>query len=86
MSLADPSPERVSACPVHFLWDGRGHGRSLVRAGFLGFLIAALLACAWKVMHFELLQSSALVVFAVAGAVYALGQLWSFAVARRLIA
>jgi len=39
MPLHDPTPHRVSGCPVHFLWDGRGFGRVLVRLGFLGFLL-----------------------------------------------
>jgi hypothetical protein len=39
--FVDPTPHRISACPVHFVWDGRGHGRAFVRAGFLGFLMAS---------------------------------------------
>ncbi len=38
--------DRESACPVHFLWDGKRHGRPFVRAGFVGFLLASMLLCA----------------------------------------
>ena len=41
--LNDPSPHRVSACPVHFLWDGRGFGRRYVRGGFFGLVLAGVL-------------------------------------------
>ncbi len=82
MPLSDPTPERVSACPVHFLWDGRGRGRALVRSGFLGFLAAILLGLAARTVHVELLMSAAAVVAACAAAVYFAGQGASF-LARR---
>jgi hypothetical protein len=47
--LIDPTPRRVSACPVHFLWDGRGRGRTFVRSGFLGLLAGGMLATAGAV-------------------------------------
>ena len=65
--VVDPTPERVSACPVHFLWDGLGHGRALVRLGFLGLLVAAALG----LLH---LTTASFAVVAVSGAVYAVGQ------------
>jgi hypothetical protein len=76
VSPIDPSEERVSACPVHFLWDGRGKGRALVRFGFLGLAAAA--ACA--VLRFV---DVAAVVAAVSAVVYGAGQVVSFTVAAR---
>jgi len=29
---------RISACPLHFLWDGRGSARKLVRFGFMALM------------------------------------------------
>ena len=72
----DPSEERVSACPVHFLWDGRGKGRVLVRFGFLGLAAAA--ACA--VLRFV---DVAAVVAGISALGYGAGQLLSFRVAAR---
>ena len=83
--LADPTPERVSACPVHFLWDGRGKGRALVRAGFLGFLLAAMLAFAGKLMRMDVATTAALVVVSGAGLVYLAGQMASALTKRRAI-
>jgi hypothetical protein len=34
-SFFAPAPRRESGCPVHFVWDGTGLGRPLVRLGFL---------------------------------------------------
>lgn len=76
VSPVDPSEERVSACPVHFLWDGRGRGRSLVRFGFLGLAAAA--ACA--LLRFV---DVAAVIGMISAAVYGLGQVLSFTVAAR---
>jgi hypothetical protein len=45
------SGARESACPVHFVWDGRGVGRPLVRAGFVGFLATGALATAAVMLH-----------------------------------
>lgn len=58
MSFIDPTPHRVSACPVHFIWDGKGRGRSLVRAGFLGFLVASALALAAAAMHADAIRQA----------------------------
>lgn len=43
MPLVDPTPRRVSGCPVHFLWDGKGRGRTFVRSGFLGLLAGGMI-------------------------------------------
>ncbi len=45
MSSAAANVQRESACPVHFIWDGAGPGRWLVRLGFLG-------ATAWGTAYF----------------------------------
>ena len=49
MMKQDPSLERVSACPVHFLWDGRGAGRVWVRLGGMGLVAAGALFAATRV-------------------------------------
>lgn len=77
MPLADPTPARVSACPVHFLWDGMGKGRVLVRTGFLGFLAAAMLGTCGTMMHVMRATEGAAVVAAVAAVVWCAGQLAS---------
>lgn len=84
MPLADPSLERVSACPVHFIWDGRGNGRVLVRSGFLGFLAAGMLATAGRLAHVEPALTSAVGVAAVAAGAWLVGQGISWLTARRL--
>jgi hypothetical protein len=37
---------RESGCPVHFVWDGVGRGRKMVRATFVGLLAGGALLCA----------------------------------------
>lgn len=49
--IHDPSPHRVSACPVHFIWDGRGRGRTFVRLGFLGVLAAGAVGSGAKLLR-----------------------------------
>ena len=83
MPLSDPSLERVSACPVHFLWDGRGNGRALVRAGFLGFLVAAILAFVANIAHVDLVHSAALYVTSGAAIIYFAGQALTLLALRR---
>lgn len=56
MSFVDPTPHRVSSCPVHFIWDGKGRGRSFVRAGFLGCLVAAALAAIATYIHVDVVR------------------------------
>lgn len=58
MSFVDPTPQRVSTCPVHFIWDGKGRGRSLVRAGFLGVLLASALTLLALVLHIDVLRQA----------------------------
>ena len=82
MSLLDPSTERVSACPVHFIWDGRGAGRTWVRLGFLGFLVGAMLLLASQWTHAGLLRSPALATEVLASLSYAVGQALSWSVSR----
>jgi hypothetical protein len=82
--LSDPTLERVSACPVHFLWDGRGRGRAFVRAGFLGFLLAALVGCVRPILHIEIAAVAAVVILAGAAVVWSVGQGISFVVVRRI--
>lgn len=79
----DPSVQRVSACPVHFVWDGRGKGRTWVRAGFLGFLAAGMLATMGSMLRMEPLTTAALVVVAASGGSWLLGQWLTFRLARR---
>ncbi|MDA0712888.1 MAG: hypothetical protein O2897_02760 [bacterium] len=38
----------TSACPVHFLWDGNGSGRRIVRFGFAFIILALSAVCADK--------------------------------------
>lgn len=78
----DPSVQRVSACPVHFLWDGRGRGRTLVRAGFLGFLVAGMLLTMGSMLRLDGLTTAALVVVATAGASWLAGQVVTWRTAR----
>jgi len=68
---------RESACPVHFIWDGRGHGRQLVRFGFLGLLGAALAWAAARTFVVDALITPALIVTAASAVVYVAGQVLS---------
>jgi hypothetical protein len=83
--IHDPSPQRVSTCPVHFIWDGRGVGRIFVRVGFLGFLVAGGAFTGAMSLRIDALRSFGLVVVAVAAASWGLGQLLSFVAARRAL-
>lgn len=74
MPIADPSLHRTSGCPVHFLWDGRGKGRALVRAGFLGFSVAGGAWVLGFMSHTEVAMDAGLVVAGVAGATWGVGQ------------
>lgn len=81
--MQDPSPQRVSACPVHFIWDGRGHGRTWVRLGFLGFVGAGGLASAGTWLRIDLLTSLSWTMVVGAGAMWGLGQILSARAASR---
>lgn len=82
--LHDPSPHRTSACPVHFLWDGRGKGRALIRAAFLGFLVAGMFFTAGKWLRFEALETAGGVVGLLSLLSWVLGQAFTFAIAREM--
>ena len=73
MGFFDTSVQRESACPVHFIWDGNGYGRPLVRIGFLLLLVAGAALTMGRVVPsvLDIGQS----VFAVAVAVWLLGQI-----------
>jgi len=74
VSLNDPSPQRVSACPVHFIWDGRGTGRAFVRAGFLGFLVVGALLTGAVALRVPALKAAGLYALLASGAAWLLGQ------------
>ncbi len=73
MSFVDPTPHRVSACPVHFIWDGRGRGRTLVRAGFLAALLAFGLSMLSQIVHVNVLGTAALAIGALGLAAWCAG-------------
>ena len=75
MDLIDISLKRESACPVHFIWDGNGLGRPLVRLGFMLAVMAALLATGAVMVHHDGVRGAALVVAACAAGTWTLGQL-----------
>lgn len=66
--------QRESACPVHFLWDGRGAGRWAVRLGFLGFLVAGSFVTGALMFHLEPLRTAGGFVGAASAAAWLLGQ------------
>jgi hypothetical protein len=72
---------RESGCPVHFVWDGNGRGRPFVRIGFLLALLAGALASAAALLHQPSMPS--LVVGAVAGGLWLLGQVLTRAAGAR---
>lgn len=81
--LHDPSPHPTSACPVHFLWDGRGKGRALVRLGFLGFLLAAMLMTLGTMARQSSLDTAGTVALVAAAALWTAGQGFTFVVGRQ---
>lgn len=74
MPLIDPTPHRVSACPVHFLWDGRGRGRAFVRGGFLGLLAAGTIATGGLLLRVDAVVTAGQLVAGVALAAWLVGQ------------
>lgn len=82
--LNDPSPHRTSACPVHFLWDGRGKGRALVRGAFLALLVAGMCFTAGRWLRMDALEMVATAVAALAGAAWLVGQGITVVVAREM--
>ena len=75
--LHDPTPHRVSACPVHFIWDGQGRGRALVRLGFLGGITTGMVAAAGGLLHASWTQPATVTLGGVAAVVYLTGQVLS---------
>lgn len=84
LMLNDPSPHRTVACPVHFLWDGRGRGRALVRAGFLGFLLAAMCFTLGTMTRIAAVETAGVVVLSLAALSWGVGQLLTLVVARQM--
>lgn len=82
MPLVDPTLHQVSACPVHFIWDGRGRGRAFVRAGFLASTVAAAAWVLGMMSHSELATNAGLGLAALAGASWCAGQVMSWFAAR----
>jgi len=78
----DTRPQQVSACPVHFIWDGRGKGRPFVRAGFMGFLATGMAFTAFAATRSPALWTTFVAVASLSGASYGLGQLLSFMTTR----
>lgn len=83
VSPVDPSLERTSACPVHFLWDARGHGRVWVRLGFLGLVGAGALASASALMRLPALAQAGALVAATSGLAWLAGHAVSLVERRR---
>lgn len=82
--LHDPSPHRTSACPVHFLWDGRGRGRALIRGAFLGFLLAGMCFTLGTMLREDALETAGVVVVALSALSWTVGQGFTFAIARQM--
>jgi len=80
----DTSPHRVSACPVHFLWDGRGLGRPVVRTSFMAFAVAGGLATLGWMSHRDDVSLAATMLAGVAAVGWTLGQLFSKLATRAL--
>jgi hypothetical protein len=76
----DTGTTRTSGCPVHFIWDGKGVGRPVVRAGFMLLLVASMVAVAVQMWHLP--SSWTRIAASVAGTVYLTGQALSFVVSR----
>jgi hypothetical protein len=78
--FTDISVRRESNCPVHFVWDGNGLGRPVVRLGFLLALVAGAAMSAGVMFASRTTTSIGATVGIVAGVTWALGQLltrWS---------
>ena len=75
----------ASACPVHFIWAGRGIlGRNAVRIGFMGLLLAGMLLMGRALWPRPMLSSSLTyqlpqMVLWLALGIYAVGQVASLA-------
>ena len=76
-TLRDARAENISACPVHFIWDGRGMGRLPVRIGFMGFVVGAMLYTSQIALRMDVLSTLASWTFMGSLASYAVGQVLS---------
>jgi hypothetical protein len=65
---------RESGCPVHFVWDGAGMGRPIVRFGFMLLLAAGLWITAAALWPQAALRVSSPWVLGAAVGVWGLGQ------------
>ncbi len=74
MAFFDTSIQRESACPVHFVWDGNGLGRPVVRVAFLLCLVAGALGALGVMLTSANVMSAARGVAVVAGVGWIAGQ------------
>lgn len=74
MSLLDTSLRRESNCPVHFVWDGNGLGRPVVRVGFLLLVVTGLLMMAAIMSHSAVVKEAGFATAVVAAVVWGAGQ------------
>lgn len=74
MTFFDTSLRRESTCPVHFVWDGNGVGRPLVRTGFMLALVAGATGTLGAMSHQVAVSSAAGVVAIAAALSWGLGQ------------
>lgn len=72
--FTDISLRRESNCPVHFVWDGNGLGRPVVRLGFLLLLVAGATLSAGLMLASKATSSAGMSVAAVGIVVWLLGQ------------
>ncbi|MCP4503882.1 MAG: hypothetical protein GY822_28480 [Deltaproteobacteria bacterium] len=83
LAKADTRPHQVSACPVHFIWDGVGLGRPFVRVGFMGFMLSGVLYSAKMSFSSSVFATAAAWTFALSGVSYLFGQAFSAWAKRR---
>ena len=72
--FTDISLRRESNCPVHFVWDGNGLGRPVVRLGFLLLLVAGATLSAGLMLASKSTSSAGMSVAVVGICVWLLGQ------------
>lgn len=73
--IIDISLRRESNCPVHFIWDGNGLGRPLVRLGFLLAVITGALLMMALMIHDDAVHAGARFVAVAAAVTWLSGQL-----------
>jgi hypothetical protein len=74
VSFFDTSIQRESACPVHFVWDGNGLGRPVVRVAFLLCLVAGATLALGQMLHIDAVNVVGRVTGVVAGIMWLSGQ------------